>query len=39
VGWTIAYWRAEDATNAFVVRAFDTSGNMSAPSNEVPFDC
>jgi hypothetical protein len=34
---TVAYARAVGIT-AFVVRALDTSGNVSAPSNEVTLD-
>jgi chitodextrinase len=35
---TIAYCRAEGPTT-FVARAFDTSGNMSPPSNELVLTC
>ncbi len=35
---TIAYCRTE-GPNSFVVRAFDTSGNASAPSNEIVLSC
>jgi hypothetical protein len=34
----IAYCRAE-GPNTIVVRAVDTSGNVSAPSNEILFLC
>ena len=38
-GGTIAYCRAADGPTEIVVRAVDTSGNESGPSNVVPFDC
>jgi chitodextrinase len=39
-GGTIAYCRgAEPGPTEIVVRAIDTSGNVSEPSNVVPFDC
>ena len=37
-GSTIAYCRAEGPTT-IVVRAFDTSGNMSPPSNQILLTC
>jgi chitodextrinase len=37
-GSTIAYCRAE-GTNTIMVKATDTSGNVSAPSNEILFPC
>jgi hypothetical protein len=36
---TIAYCREVTGATEIVVRAIDTSGNMSAPSNAIPFDC
>jgi hypothetical protein len=38
-GNTIAYCREVTGQATIVVRAIDTSGNMSAPSNAIPFDC
>lgn len=37
-GSTITYCRTE-GVNTIVVRAVDTSGNVSPPSNEIPFSC
>jgi hypothetical protein len=37
-GSTITYCRAEGSTT-IVLRAVDTSGNVSAPSNEIIFNC
>ena len=37
-GSTITYCRAEGPTQ-IVLRAVDTSGNVSAPSNTITFDC
>lgn len=37
-GSTIAYCRSE-GVNRIVARAVDTSGNVSAPSNEILFNC
>ena len=34
-----AYCREVTGQATIVVRAVDTSGNMSAPSNAIPFDC
>jgi chitinase len=41
IGWdsTIAYCRVDGAVNTIVARAVDTSGNVSAPSNEIHFPC
>ncbi len=36
---TIAYCREVTGQATIVVRAIDTSGNMSEPSNAIPFDC
>jgi len=36
---TIAYCRAAVGPTEIVVRAIDTNGNVSAPSNAIPFDC
>ena len=38
-GATVAYCRGHDGPTPFVVRAVDTSGNVSLPSNEIVFDC
>lgn len=38
-GGTIAYCREVTGSTQIVVRAIDTSGNMSEPSNAIPFDC
>src|SRR5918995_363133 len=38
-GGTIAYCREVTGATQIVVRAIDTSGNMSEPSNAIPFDC
>lgn len=38
-GGTIAYCREAVGPTEIVVRAIDTSGNVSEPSNVVPFDC
>lgn len=38
-GGTIAYCRVVTGPTEIVVRAVDTSGNMSEPSNAIPFDC
>jgi chitodextrinase len=38
-GGTIAYCRVVTGTAVIVVRAIDTSGNVSEPSNAIPFDC
>ena len=38
-GGTIAYCREVTGSATIVVRAIDTSGNMSAPSNALAFDC
>ena len=37
-GNTIVYCRGA-GPNTIVVRAVDTSGNVSAPSNEIVFNC
>ncbi len=37
-GSTITYCRAAGPTQ-IVLRAVDTSGNVSAPSNAITFDC
>jgi chitodextrinase len=37
-GETVTYCRGEEP-NTIVVKAVDTSGNESAPSNEILFDC
>jgi chitodextrinase len=36
---TIAYCRVVTGPAQIVVRAIDTSGNVSEPSNAIPFDC
>jgi chitodextrinase len=36
---TIAYCREVTGQAVIVVRAVDTSGNVSEPSNAIPFDC
>jgi hypothetical protein len=36
---TIAYCRVVTGQATIVVRAIDTSGNVSEPSNAIPFDC
>jgi chitodextrinase len=38
-GETVTYCRPEGVLNRIVVRAVDSSGNVSGPSNEVLFDC
>jgi hypothetical protein len=38
-GGTIAYCREVSGPAEIVVRAIDTSGNVSGPSNVIPFDC
>ena len=38
-GSTIAYCRTVTGPAQIVVRAVDTSGNVSGPSNAIPFDC
>ena len=38
-GGTIAYCREVTGATEIVVRAIDTSGNMSEPSNALTFDC
>jgi hypothetical protein len=38
-GGTIAYCRVVTGTAVIVVRAIDRSGNVSEPSNAIPFDC
>ena len=38
-GGTIAYCREVTGPAQIVVRAIDTSGNVSEPSNVIPFDC
>ena len=38
-GSTIAYCRTVTGPAQIVVRAVDTSGNFSGPSNAIPFDC
>ena len=38
-GSTIAYCRSVTGPAEIVVRAVDTSGNVSGPSNAIPFDC
>ena len=36
---TIAYCRTEDGPTVITLVAVDTSGNVSAPSNAIPFEC
>jgi hypothetical protein len=38
-GGTIAYCREATGSPQIVVRAVDTSGNVSEPRNAIPFDC
>jgi hypothetical protein len=38
-GETITYCWPEGVPNEIVIRAVDTSGNVSEPSNSVTFDC
>lgn len=38
-GETITYCRPAGVRNTIVLRAVDTSGNESAPSNDIAFDC
>jgi hypothetical protein len=38
-GESLVYCRVEGAVNTLVVRAVDTSGNVSPPSNQISFAC
>jgi hypothetical protein len=38
-GETMTYCRPEGVPNEIVIRAVDTSGNLSEPSNSITFDC